>query len=164
MNYKEILYKIINHAAEEDNSGFFYTGDYRIYKSSCITDVGMVSLGNHPTTLDISIYTSGTWRLEHNELGTSEVDSTDKLPKWATDFIMQAAVDILGYEETTVHGISGQQTAGACTSDGFYTKADVDEIVSEKLDDSYMDGYNAGRAEAMEEIVDKLLSKKLTIN
>lgn len=166
MNYKEIIYKIVDSVAPSNEDGFFNKDGYSIYKSFQCAREGLVSIKKESLDgyMDVGLHHDGSWILENGD-DTNNVDRDDTIPRWASDFIMQAAVDILDYEETTIQdALSGQQTVGSCTSQGFYTQADVDEIVSEKIEDSYMDGYNAGRAEAMEEVIDKLLSKKLVIN
>ena len=181
MKYNNLLEAIIDDLQEREQN-FHKTYGYTYYKNmntheAC--DCALISLiqnAKYDNKVDVSRYTVDySWRVERSEVGhpaykNEEYESEETLPEDIKNFIRQAAITLLGTkitndileEEQTAKGYSSDtedestnSTPGSIT----YTQDELGEAKYIASEESYMEGYHVGRAEAFEEVCNKLLDK-----
>ncbi len=155
---------------------------YSFYKSkdsNSSADCDMISLIKgqwSDEAIDVSRFTHDySWAVERGSVEylnyeQSRYSSEDILPGYVKTFLKQAGEDILGRqktidileEEQTMKGYSldtEEEPTSSPTEATPYTQEDLDEAKYTASEESYMEGYHVGRAEAFEEVCNKLLDK-----
>lgn len=181
MKYNNLLEAIIDDLYERKQSDLQSYG-YTYYKSVTLNkacDCDMISLiqnAKYDNKVDVSRYTVDYgWRVERSEVGhpaykNEEYESEETLPEYVKHFIEQAGIILLGAdmtndileEEQTTKGYSPDiedESTNSPTEATPYTQEDLDEAKYTASEESYMEGYHVGRAEAYEEVCNKLISK-----
>lgn len=181
MKYNNLLEAIVDEL-EERSQNFNHSYGYTYYKSMYAHkahDCAMISLiqnAKYDNKVDVSRYTVDYgWRVEISEPGhpaykNEEYESEETLPEDIKNFIRQAAITLLGTkitndileEEQTTKGWSqdtADESINSPTEATPYTQEDLDEAKYIASEESYMEGYYVGRAEAFEEVCNKLLDR-----
>lgn len=181
MKYNNLLEAIIDDLQEREQN-FHKTYGYTYYKNMNTHeahDCAMISLiqnAKSDNKVDVSRYmVDYGWRVEISEPGhpaykNEEYESEETLPEETKNFIKQAGIILLGSdmtndileEEQTAKGWSqdtADESINSPTEATPYTQEDLDEAKYTASEESYMEGYYVGRAEAFEEVCNKLLDK-----
>lgn len=181
MKYNNLLEVIIDDLQEREQNfhktyGYTYYKNMNTYEACDCAMISLIQNAKYDNKVDVSRYTVDySWRVERSEVGhpaykNEEYESEETLPEDIKNFIRQAAITLLGAkitndileEEQTTKGWSqdtADESINSPTEATPYTQEELDDEKYAASEESYMEGYHVGRAEAYEEVCNKLISK-----